>query len=69
MKDVYEVLQQKEQDIARVRHEIESLHVAATLLSDDPISDELTQKKENAAEDVGPWPGFKGDRNRPSSNG
>ena len=51
------------------RHEIQSLHVVASLLADDLASDELTQKKENAAEDVGPWPGFKGDRNRPSSNG
>ena len=50
MKDVYEVLRQKEQDLARVRHEIESLNVAANLLSDDPISDELTQKKESSAE-------------------
>jgi len=66
MKDVYEVLHQNE---AALRHEIQSLHVVASLLADDLASDELTQKKENAAEDVGPWPGFKGDRNRPSSNG
>ena len=69
MRDVHEVLHQKEAALARVRHEIESLHVVASLLADDLASDELTQKKENAADDVGPWPGFKGDRNRPSSNG
>jgi hypothetical protein len=35
MKDAYEVLQQKEADLARVRHEIESLQVVASLLSVD----------------------------------
>jgi hypothetical protein len=50
MKDVYEVLRHDDHDLARVRHEIESLNVAANLLSDDPISDELTQKKESSAE-------------------
>lgn len=49
MKDVYEALQQKEADLARVRHEIESLRVVASLLSDDLGSDELT-KKRSAAE-------------------
>lgn len=50
MKDVYEVLHQKEADLARVRREIESLHVVASLLSDDLVSDELTKKKESSAE-------------------
>ena len=35
MKDAYEVLQQKEADLARVRHEIGSLQVVAPLLSVD----------------------------------
>ena len=50
MKDAYEVLQQKEADLARVRHEIASLQVAASLLSDDLTSDELTQENETSAE-------------------
>jgi hypothetical protein len=49
MKDVYEALQQKEADLARVRNEIESLRVVASLLSDNLGSDELT-KKRSAAE-------------------
>ena len=50
MKDAYEVLQQKEAGLARVRHEIESLQVVASLLSDDLTSDELAKQKESSAE-------------------
>lgn len=49
MKDVYEVLQQKEADAAHVRHEIESLKIVSSLLSDElPMKDarELLQQKE-----------------------
>jgi hypothetical protein len=35
MKDVYEVLQQKEADVANVRHEIQSLKLVSSLLSDE----------------------------------
>jgi len=35
MKDAYEVLYQKEADLARVRQEVESLRIAASLLNDD----------------------------------
>jgi len=38
MKDAYEVLYQKEADLARIRKEIESLNIAAQLLSDDDLS-------------------------------
>jgi hypothetical protein len=38
MKDAYEVLYQKEADLARIRKEIESLNIAAQLLSDDNLS-------------------------------
>lgn len=37
MKDAYEVLYQKESDLARVRKEIESLTIAAQLLGDDDL--------------------------------
>ncbi len=50
MKDPNEVLQQKEEELARVRHEIESLQVVASLLSDEPSSEEPAKKKENVAE-------------------
>jgi hypothetical protein len=37
MKDAYEVLCQKEADLARVREEIESLTISAQLLADDDL--------------------------------
>ena len=45
MKNVYEVLQQKEKDLARVRHEIESLRIVASLLSEELTSEEPTRKR------------------------
>ena len=41
MKDAYDVLKQKEFDLARVRHEVESLRIVASLLLDDLNSDQL----------------------------
>jgi len=38
MKDAYEVLYQKEADLARVHREIESLTVVASMLADDDSS-------------------------------
>ena len=35
MKDVFELLKQKETDLARVRKELESLNIIAPLLADD----------------------------------
>ena len=40
MKDAYEILKQKEADLDRVSHEIESLRIAASLLADDLNSDQ-----------------------------
>ena len=34
MRDAYEVLKQKEADLARVRHEVESLRIVARALTD-----------------------------------
>ena len=48
MKDAYEVLYQKEADLVRVRQEVESLRVAASLLGDDetvPGEGETPDKK------------------------
>ena len=40
MKDAYEALKQKEADLSRVRHEIESLRIVASLLADDLNADQ-----------------------------
>ena len=48
MKDAYEVLQQKEADLARVHREVESLRLVASLLSEDVTSDELTKSASSA---------------------
>jgi len=52
MKDAYEVLKQKETDLARVRHEIESLQIVDSLLSDELPSEELTRKRAGSAEET-----------------
>ena len=46
MKNVYEVLRQKELELARLEKEVEALRVAAPLLSEtsEPISDSATAK-------------------------
>ena len=53
MKDVYEVLQQKEADVARVRHEIENLKIVSSLLSDElglkDVRELLGQKEADVA--------------------
>ena len=54
MKDIHEVLRQKESDLARVSHEVESLQLVATLLSDESLSTEPTEKQatsENTSEE------------------
>jgi hypothetical protein len=38
MKDAYEVLHQKEADLERIRREIESLTITASLLAEDDLS-------------------------------
>jgi len=47
MKNVYEVLRQKELELARLEKEVEALRVAAPLLSEDkePIAMEATNNK------------------------
>jgi hypothetical protein len=37
MKNIYEVLRSKEQDMLRIRKEIDALRIAARLLSDDSV--------------------------------
>src|SRR5215469_3381076 len=50
MKNPNEVLRQKEEDLARVRREIESLQLVSSLLSDELTSDEQSKKKESVGE-------------------
>jgi hypothetical protein len=51
MKDAYQVLQQKEVDLSRVRKELESLFIVAGLLADgeepsgDPVGTSLDSQK------------------------
>lgn len=52
MKNAYEILGQKETDLARVRREIESLRIVAPLLSDELPSEELTKKRASSAEET-----------------
>ena len=52
MRNAYEVLHQKETDLARVRREIESLRIVAPLLSDELLSEELTKKRARSAEET-----------------
>ena len=55
MKDPNEILRQKEEELARLQHEIESLQIVAPLLCDEPapelpMKDEVVKKKDSAAE-------------------
>jgi hypothetical protein len=50
MRDPYDVLKQKEADLARVRHEIESLRIVGGLLADDLDSDQSDKTDLSSAE-------------------
>jgi hypothetical protein len=49
MKNVYEVLRQKELELARLEKEVEALRVAAPLLSEDKEALEATNNKPTLA--------------------
>jgi hypothetical protein len=42
MRDVYEVLRQKELEVSKLKQEVEALRVAAPLLSDGEAEDQPT---------------------------
>jgi hypothetical protein len=48
MKDAYELLRQKQTELARVRKEIESLNIVEPLLSDDRTSDDLRENHDES---------------------
>ena len=50
MKNPYEVLNQKEVDLARVRHEIDSLKMAISLLAQDPTDQQATAEQSRTDE-------------------
>ena len=52
MKDAYEVLKQKEANLNRVRTEIESLRLAASLLADDADRDQSDDNDLTSEEDA-----------------
>jgi len=53
VKDVYQILEQKQADLVRVRRELESLQIVAPLLSDDAESAESEGSAENHLEATG----------------
>jgi hypothetical protein len=53
MKDAYEVLKQKESDLKRVRNEITSLRIVASLLEDDVPRDQ-TENSDSTPEQEDP---------------
>src|SRR5215813_12662024 len=52
MKDIHEVLRQKESDLVRVSHEVDSLQLVATLLSDEALSTEPTEEQATSEENT-----------------
>ena len=56
MRDVYEVLRQKELEVSRLKQEVEALRIAAPLLSDGEAEDQPTLQRavnENPQPDSG----------------
>lgn len=47
MKNAYEVLHQKEAELARIRKQVESLHIAATLLAENDQDDDLMHSEDD----------------------
>jgi hypothetical protein len=56
MKNVYEVLRQKELELARLEKEVEALRVAAPLLSDDKEAADLSISKPTLASSAAQQP-------------
>ena len=52
MKDVYEVLQQKEADAANIRHEIQSLQLVCSLFSDELALEDVRELLQQREADV-----------------
>jgi hypothetical protein len=64
MKDVYEVLRQKEREVSRLENEVEALRVAAPLLSEDGAVENDSQPKLPRAVNDTPQPDHSGWKDR-----
>jgi asparagine synthetase A len=65
MKDVYEVLRQKELEQSRLENEVEALHVVAPLLSEDGEAENDNQLTLERAVNATPQPDHSGWQDKP----
>jgi hypothetical protein len=60
MKDVYEVLRQKEREVSRLKKEVEALRIAAPLVSEDGETEDDNQPTLPRAVNATPQPDHSG---------
>ena len=65
MKNVYEVLRQKELEVSRLQKEVEALRVAGPLLSDDEAEDDRPGPRLQRAANETPQPQDRGEKGWP----
>jgi hypothetical protein len=65
MRDVYEVLRQKELEVSRLQKEVEALRVAAPLLSDGEAEDDRPGPRLQRAINETPQPQDRGEKGWP----
>jgi hypothetical protein len=65
MKNVYEVLRQKELEVSRLQKEVEALRVAGPLLSDDEAEDDRPGPRLQRAVNETPQPPDRGEKGWP----
>jgi hypothetical protein len=65
MKNVYEVLRQKELEVSRLKQEVEALRVAAPLLSDGGAEDDRPSPRLQRAVNGTPQPQDRGEKGWP----
>jgi hypothetical protein len=68
MKNVYEVLRQKELEVSRLKQEVEALRVAAPLLSEDGKAEDDHQPTLQRAVNDAPRPDHSGWQDKPKGN-
>jgi hypothetical protein len=64
MRDVYEVLRQKEREVSRLKKEVEALRIAAPLVSDGEAENDHQPTLQPAVNDT-PQPDHRGWQDRP----
>lgn len=60
MKNIYEVLRRKELEVSRLEKEVEALHIAASLLSEDKEADNDNKPTPSTAVNTAPQPDHSG---------